>query len=129
MHEALLFLHNLVRWFVLAFGLWALWRPGAKEGAFFAHTLTLQVVLGLILAFASPLFQGALANLEATMQTPGEARYFVAEHWVGGLIALGLAHAGLAQARKGRPRARLLFALALALVLLSIPWFRPFLRL
>ena len=129
MYEALLFLHNLVRWFVLAFGFLALWRPGAKEGAFFAHALTLQVVLGILLAFVSPLFQGALANLEAVMQTPGEARYFVAEHWVGGLVALGLAHAGLSQARKGKPRARLLFALALALVLLSIPWFRPLLRL
>ncbi|ADW22985.1 MULTISPECIES: hypothetical protein [Thermus] len=129
MYEAVLFLHNLVRWAVLAFGFLALWRPGAKEGAFFAHALTLQVVLGILLAFVSPLFQGALANLEAVMQTPGEARYFVAEHWVGGLVALGLAHAGLSQARKGKPRARLLFALALALVLLSIPWFRPLLRL
>ncbi|ETN89525.1 hypothetical protein AN926_01215 [Thermus scotoductus] len=129
MYEAVLFLHNLVRWVVLAFGFLALWRPGAKEGAFFAHALTLQVVLGILLAFVSPLFQGALANLEAVMQTPGEARYFVAEHWVGGLVALGLAHAGLSQARKGKPRARLLFALALALVLLSIPWFRPLLRL
>jgi len=129
MYEAVLFLHNLVRWVVLAFGFLALWRPGAKEGAFFAHALTLQVVLGILLAFVSPLFQGALTNLEAVMQTPGEARYFVAEHWVGGLVALGLAHAGLSQARKGKPRARLLFALALALVLLSIPWFRPLLRL
>ena len=129
MYEAVLFLHNLVRWVVLAFGFLALWRPGAKEGAFFAHALTLQVVLGILLAFVSPLFQGALGNLEAVMQTPGEARYFVAEHWVGGLVALGLAHAGLSQARKGKPRARLLFALALALVLLSIPWFRPLLRL
>ncbi|ULR40913.1 hypothetical protein [Thermus sp. NEB1569] len=129
MYEALLFLHNLVRWFVLAFGFLALWRPGAKEGAFFAHALTLQVVLGILLAFVSPLFQGALASLEATLQTPSEARYFVAEHWVGGLVALGLAHAGLSQARKGKPRARLLFALALALVLLSIPWFRPLFRL
>lgn len=129
MHEALLFLHNLVRWLVLAFGLWALVRPEPRPGAFFAHALTLQVVLGVLLAFASPLFQGALAALEATLQTPGEARYFVAEHWVGGLVALGLAHAGLGQARKGKPRARLLFALALLLLLLSIPWFRPFLRL
>jgi hypothetical protein len=129
MYEAVLFLHNLVRWVVLAFGFLALWRPGAKEGAFFAHALTLQVVLGILLAFVSPLFQGALANLDALMHTPGEARYFVAEHWVGGLVALGLAHAGLSQARKGKPRARLLFALALALVLLSIPWFRPLLRL
>lgn len=71
------------------------------------------MVLGLGLAFLSPLFQGALANLEATMQTPDEARYFVAEHWVGGLIALGLAHAGLAQSRRGTPRARLLFAFGL----------------
>lgn len=129
MYEAILFVHNLVRWAVLAFGLLALWRFRAREGAFFAHTLTLQVVLGILLAFVSPLFQGALANLEATMQTPGEARYFVAEHWVGGLIALGLAHAGLSQARKGRPQARIFFALALALLILSIPWFRPLLRL
>lgn len=128
MHEALLFLHNLVRWLVLAFGLWALFRPGVRPGLLYAHTLTLQVVLGVVLAFVSPLFQGALANLEGVMQTPGEARYFVAEHWVGGLLALGLAHAGLAQARKGKPRARLLFALALGLLLLSIPWFRPLLR-
>lgn len=89
MYEAVLFLHNLVRWVVLAFGFLALWRPGAKEGAFFAHALTLQVVLGILLAFVSPLFQGALANLEAVMQTPGEARYFVAEHWVGGACGLG----------------------------------------
>ncbi|WP_038048329.1 hypothetical protein [Thermus caliditerrae] len=128
MHEALLLLHNLVRWLVLAFGLWAVLRPGTRSGAFFAHTLTLQVVLGVVLAFVSPLFQGALANLEGVMQTPGEARYFVAEHWVGGLIALGLAHAGLGQVRKGKPRARLFFALALGLLLLSIPWFRPLLR-
>ncbi|WP_022797455.1 hypothetical protein [Thermus islandicus] len=129
MYEALLVLHSLVRWLVLLFGLWALLRPGPRPGAFFAHTLTLQVLLGLALAFASPLFQGALAALGQVMRTPGEARYFVAEHWVGGVVALGLAHAGLSQARKGKPRARLLFALALLVLALSIPWFRPLLRL
>ncbi|MFD3005802.1 hypothetical protein [Thermus tengchongensis] len=128
MHEVLLVLHNLLRWFVLAFGLWALLRPEARPGAFFAHTLTLQVVLGVVLAFASPLVQGALLALDEVMRAGGEPRYFVAEHWVGGLIALGLAHAGLAQARKGGRWARPLFALALLLVLLSIPWFRPLLR-
>ncbi|MEZ0348848.1 MAG: hypothetical protein ABWJ90_10135 [Thermus sp.] len=129
MHEALLFLHGWVRWFVLLFGLLTLLRPEPRLGAFFAHTLTLQVVLGVVLAFTSPLFQGALANLPAVMAAGGEARYFVAEHWVGGLVALGLAHAGLAQARKGKPRARLLFGLALLVLLLSIPWFRPLFRL
>ena len=129
MYEALLFLHSWVRWLVLLFGLWALLRPGPRPGAFFAHTLTLQVLLGLGLAFVSPLFQGALASLGEAVRTPGEARYFVAEHWVGGLVALGLAHAGLARARKGKPWARLLFALALGVLALSIPWFRPLLRL
>ncbi len=129
MYEALLFLHNLVRWLVLLFGAWALLQPGPRPGAFFAHTLTLQVVLGVVLAFLSPLFQGALASLQETMATPGEARYFVAEHWVGALLALGLAHGGLSQARKGRPLARLLFGLALLLLFLSIPWFRPLFRL
>ncbi|WP_338064532.1 hypothetical protein [Thermus brockianus] len=129
MHEVLLFLHSWVRWLVLLSGLWALFRSEPRPGAFFAHALTLQVVLGVLLAFASPLFQGALANLEAVMAAGGEPRYFVAEHWVGGLVALGLAHAGLAQARRGKPRARLLFALAYLVLLLSIPWFRPLLRL
>lgn len=84
MHEVLLVLHNLLRWFVLAFGLWALLRPEARPGAFFAHTLTLQVVLGVVLAFASPLVQGALLALDEVMRAGGEPRYFVAEHWVGG---------------------------------------------
>ncbi|GAA6734873.1 hypothetical protein YIM1640_20240 [Thermus oshimai] len=128
MYEVLLPLHNLLRWFVLLFGLWALLRPEPRPGAFFAHALTLQVVLGLLLAFVSPLFQGALAALGEVMRAGGEPRYFVAEHWVGGLLALGLAHAGLARARKGQG-ARLLFALSLLVLLLSIPWFRPLLRL
>jgi hypothetical protein len=64
MYEALLLLHNLVRWLVLLFGLWALLDPRPRPGALFAHTLTLQVVLGVVLAFLSPLFQGALAALD-----------------------------------------------------------------
>ncbi|SDE48943.1 hypothetical protein SAMN04488243_10284 [Thermus arciformis] len=129
MHEALLFLHNWVRWAVLLFGLWALLRPETRPGAFFAHGLTLQVVLGVVLAFVSPYFQGLLAAFGEAMRAGGEARFFAAEHWVGGLVALGLAHAGLARARKGRPGARLLFALALGVLLLSVPWFRPLVRL
>ncbi len=128
MYELLLPIHNLLRWFVLLFGLWALLRPEPRPAAFFAHALTLQVVLGILLAFLSPLFQGALAALGEVMRSGGEPRYFVAEHWVGGLVALGLAHAGLARARRGQG-ARLLFALSLLALLLSIPWFRPLLRL
>lgn len=127
MYEALLFLHSWLRWLVLLFGLWALLRPEPRPGAFFAHALTLQVVLGLLLAFVSPLFQGALAALGEAMRAGGEPRYFVAEHWVGGLLALGLAHAGLARAGKGGSP-RLLFALSLLVLLLSIPWFRPLFR-
>ena len=63
------------------------------------------------------------------MRAGGEARFFAAEHWVGGLVALGLAHAGLARARRGKPGARLLFGLALGVLLLSVPWFRPLVRL
>ena len=129
MYEAVLVLHNLLRWFVLSLGLWALFRPEPKPGAFFAHALTLQVVLGVVLAFVSPYFQGLLAAFGEAMRAGGEARFFAAEHWVGGLVALGLAHAGLARARRGKPGARLLFGLALGVLLLSIPWFRPLVRL
>jgi hypothetical protein len=57
----------------------------------------------VVLAFLSPLFQGALAALDQVMRTPGEARYFVAEHWVGGLLALGLAHGGSPRPGRGSP--------------------------
>ena len=129
MYEAVLALHNLVRWLVLFFGLWALFRPEPRPGALFAHALTLQVVLGVILAFVSPYFHGLLAAFGEAMRAGGEARFFAAEHWVGGLVALGLAHAGLARARRGKPGARLLFGLALGVLLLSVPWFRPLVRL
>ncbi|WP_337844786.1 hypothetical protein [Thermus sp.] len=128
MYEVVLTLHNFLRWAVLFFGLWAVAQPQPRPAALFAHALTLQVVLGLLLAFVSPLFQGALAALGEVMRAGGEPRYFVAEHWVGGLLALGLAHAGLARARKGGSP-RLFFALSLLVLLLSIPWFRPLLRL
>ncbi|BAW01706.1 hypothetical protein TTMY_1316 [Thermus thermophilus] len=84
MYEAVLALHNLVRWLVLLLGLWALFRPEPRPGAFFAHALTLQVVLGVVLAFVSPYFQGLLAAFGEAMRAGGEARFFAAEHWVGG---------------------------------------------
>lgn len=128
MYDLLLVLHSLVRWAVLAFALWALLAPSARSLGAYAHTLTLQVVLGVVLAFVSPLFLGALNALGPVLAQGGEARFFVAEHWVTGLLALGLAHAALGRFRRGR-EARLFLVLSLGLLLLTVPWFRPLLRL
>ncbi len=124
MYEAILAAHGGVRWLVLGLGLLALLQP--RRGLYFAHGLTLQVLLGVFLAFVSPYFLGLLANpSEALVQR--EARFFLVEHWVYGLVALGLAHVAWARVRRGR-EGRLLFALALLLILLATPWDRPFLR-
>ncbi len=129
MHEALLLLHNWLRWLVLALAFWALFSPSVRALAAYAHTLALQVVLGLALAFVSPLVLGslnALDQIQAFMAAP-EVRFFLAEHWVTALLALGLAHMALARFRKGGETRWLLF-LSLAFLLLTVPWFRPLLR-
>ncbi|KGQ22489.1 hypothetical protein [Thermus filiformis] len=133
LYPLLLSLHNLVRWLVLLSGLlslYALWRglPTARVYASgFAHAFTFQLLLGLLLQWQSPLLAPAYQNL-ALARESRELSFFLMEHWVGMLLALGLAHAARAQVGKN-PRRALGFTLAaLALTLLSIPWWRPLLR-
>ena len=54
MYEAVLALHNLVRWLVLFFGLWALFRPEPRPGALFAHALAPGGARGVRRVFVRP---------------------------------------------------------------------------
>ncbi|HEX2443048.1 MAG TPA: hypothetical protein VHJ77_03810 [Vicinamibacterales bacterium] len=128
MHALLLFVHSLFRWVVILLGLYAVvaasGRRDARPGRWFAITLDIQFLLGLILYWLSPITSGAIANMGAAMQNR-VIRFWAVEHVTSMVLALALAHIGVARARKGKGGAAVLFVLALLAILIGIPW--PFL--
>jgi hypothetical protein len=144
MYEFLLGFHNISRWLVLLAALYGLYRswqglrnqaytPSDRSAAMvFVGLMDLQLLLGGLLMFLSPFMQNLWGNLGSVMQVQA-TRFFLAEHWVGMLLATVLAHVGSTRARRANdPRAKhwhtlLWFSLSLLLVLLSIPWWRKLL--
>jgi hypothetical protein len=146
-YTVVLVLHNLLRWVVVLTAAWALmrawsgWlgkRPWSKAdrqaGAFFGISLDVQLLLGLILAFISPILRAAYGDLGSlAMQDP--FRFFLIEHMPVMVAAVFLVHIGTAAARKGADdtakhrRAAIWFTLAALAIAIAIPWFRPLLRL
>jgi hypothetical protein len=124
MHAVLLFIHSLLRWFVLAAGLYAVARAFGRDGRagrWFPILLDIQVLLGLILYWLSPITSSAFANMRGAMQN-SVTRFWVVEHVVSMLVALALAHIGLARAKKGKRGVAILYLLALVMILIGIPW-------
>jgi hypothetical protein len=140
MYTVLLFLHSWLRWVVIALGLAAL--SGAVGGLasrrewlriddlrlkFFATSLDIQLLIGLILYVISPVTQSGFEDMRLTMRD-SILRFFVVEHLFGMVVAVALAHVGRARVRKAadaiaRHRTVLIFVgLALFIILLSIPW-------
>ena len=142
MYLALLHTHNVTRWIVLIaavvalalallgrFGKQPFGKPHRIANLAFVSSMDLQLVLGLLLYFVSPLVQSGLANMGAAM---GDAalRFFVVEHAFYMVVAVALAHVGSVMVRRakadGAKHARTLiwFGLALVVVLAGIPWQR-----
>ena len=140
MYSAALVLHSWLRWIVLVAGLLAFvsavagvsrktpWRrTDDRLGFWFIVTLDIQILLGLVLYFAlSPLTMGALRDFGAAMKDSA-LRFWAVEHVTGMIIAAALAHIGRARTRRVESLRRhklaaVFFGLALAVVLLSIPW-------
>jgi hypothetical protein len=142
MYLALLHTHNLTRWLVLIAAVAALaialagragklpfGRGNRIANTAFVATMDLQLVLGLLLYFVSPLVQAGLANMSAAM---GDAalRFFVVEHATFMIVAVALAHVGSVMVRKAKDdaakhtRTLIWFGLALVVVLAGIPWQR-----
>lgn len=143
MYSVLLATHNIVRWLVLAAGVWAVFRvwrgwlsravwTEADAGAvkLFVNSLTLQFIVGFVLYGVSPLIRNALADMGATMKN-APVRYFVVEHVVVMLLAIALGHIGAARIRKAASdsarfqAATIFMGFALALVAGFVPWGRP----
>ncbi len=138
--------HNIFRWLVLLAAVWALWRAyrcwlgkrewedaDAQAGFMLSLSLDIQALLGVILAFASPPVRVGFVNLAGAMQTP-EIRFLLAQHMPLMLIGLVVVHITGARAKKaGEDRVKhrwtaLGYTLALLMILVAIPWWRPLLR-
>lgn len=145
MHPAILATHSLVRWLVLAAGVYAVFRAwrgwmqrstwtSSDGGAIklYVNALSLQLLVGLVLYGVSPLIRGAMADMGAAMKD-APVRYFVVEHLVVMLIAIALGHIGAAKVRRATSdsakfqTATIWMGLSLAAVAGFIPWTtRPF---
>ena len=136
----LLFVHAILRYLILLAGLWAIIRAfkgvnsqapysnaDNKASLFYMIFFDLQVVVGLILFFTSPLVQTSLSNMGAAMKNPAQ-RFFTVEHTVMALISLALLHIGRSKIKKATTDAKkhklalVFFGLSFIVLLLLIPW-------
>lgn len=146
MYDFLLILHNFWRWVVIilgavAFGLalagWLGNRPWGDQnrrfGTFFTIAVDIQLLLGLLLYFVSPLVGTALRDFGGAMSAQ-DIRFFALEHPFSMLLGLVFAHLGSALPRRVDDpkakfkRAAIFFGLALLFILFATPWDRPLLR-
>ena len=141
-------LHNILRWVVVSGGAIAAlraiygwlgsqpWRGVDRQlGLLFTVSMDTQVLLGLLLYFVlSPITSTNLSNIGEAMSDP-TARFYLVEHIVIMIVALGLVHAGRSLSKKAEEdtrkhmRAAIFFTISLLLVLAMIPWNRPLLPL
>ncbi len=148
MYDFILAVHNILRWVVLILGFLAVlrafigwfgkhaWIPAdPKIGRFFTSAIDTQLLVGLVLYFfLSPFTLQAIRNFGfGYVMEQGDYRYFAVEHLVFMILAVVFAHLGSALPKKvDQPaekhrRAAIWFGLALLVILLGMPWFRPLL--
>jgi hypothetical protein len=145
MYPIILGLHNLVRWVALVLAIVATvraflgwfgkrqWSEGdRKTGSYFTIAMDIQLLLGLLLYFVfSPITRQALTNFGAAMGV-ADLRFFGLEHALYMFLAVVFAHLGSVLARRATEsrakfqRAAIFFGLSLVLLLLGMPWMRPF---
>lgn len=146
MYTFVLAVHNILRWIVLILLIIALVRAfwgwfGKREwestdtrvGRFYSISLDIQLLLGLILYFfLSDLTKVVLRNFSAAMSAH-EPRFFGIEHVFFMVLAVILAHVGVAAAKRvddavaKHRRTAIWFSLSMVAILLGMPWFRPLL--
>lgn len=141
MYATLLTVHNLLRWAVLLGGLYAITksilgimhkRDFTKQEnlahALFVGFCHLQLLLGLILYFISPVVDQALANgMGAAMKDPA-SRFVAVEHISTMIIAIVLIQVGRTLSKKQadamakHKKALVFFSIGFILIISRIPW-------
>ena len=143
MYTVVLAIHNLVRWLVLAAGVftvWHVWRSwirrapwsatDARAGRLYVTALSVQFVVGVALYALSPIIHHAMSDVGAAMRDPPTRFYFV-EHVVVMVAAIALAHIGSARVRRATSdsakfqTATIWYGISVAAIAGFIPWGRP----
>lgn len=142
MYTGLLHLHSVLRWAVLAVLLIVIvksfigwfgnkdYSKGDRKLSVVAVSAThLQILIGLILYFVSPVVMRAMEDFGAAMKN-AELRYWAMEHILVMLIAAVLITIGSAKAKRaadsvGKFKTQAIwFTITLILILSRIPWDR-----
>jgi hypothetical protein len=146
MYAFILAVHNILRWVVLFLLILSLVRAfwgwfgkrdwtstDSRVGTSYSVALDTQLLLGLILYFVlSPITRIAFSDFGAALANT-DLRFFVFEHVLMMILAVILAHVGVATAKRAAEpiikhrRAVIWFSLSLIAILLGMPWFRPLL--
>lgn len=141
MYSTILLFHNLNRWAVLVFGLYAITKSilglvkkreySSQENmshALFLGFCHLQLLLGFVLYMVSPKVDAALAQgFGAAMKDPYN-RLIVLEHTLVNVIAIALVQIGRTLSKKAtdsmvkHKKSLIFFSIALLLILSRIPW-------
>jgi hypothetical protein len=146
MYPILLAVHNIVRWVALILAILASVRAfigwfgqrdwsdrDRKIGLFYTSSMDIQLLLGLLLYIVfSPITRTALQDFGSAMSAEG-VRFFALEHAFYMVLAVVCAHLGnifskrAAEPDKKHRMAAIWFGLSLLLILIGMPWMRPFL--
>jgi Na+-driven multidrug efflux pump len=104
-----------------------------KVGVYFSVSLDIQLLLGIILyIFLSPITRTAFQDFSTAM-TITDIRFFAVEHILMMVLAVILVHVGTILSKRGASdiskhrRSAIWFSLAILIVILAIPWWRPLL--
>ncbi|MEP6712145.1 MAG: hypothetical protein ABJA37_07015 [Ferruginibacter sp.] len=138
--QIVLVLHNILRWGVLVFGLWALINGltgligkrrytanDNRSGLLFMTFCDIQLLLGLILYFSNAWFDKIKTGMGPVMKN-GYDRFFTVEHAGMMILAWILVHIGRSTVKKTatdtakHKKMLLFFGLAFLIIIASIPW-------
>ena len=140
MYKGLLDLHSLLRYIALllliitiikSFSGWLGKKPyetlDNKLSLFTLISTHLQLLIGLVLYFISPMVQAGLSNMGMAMKDP-VLRFWTVEHISLMIVAIALITIGRISSKKAtdsivkHKKTALFFLVGLLLILVSIPW-------
>ena len=141
MYRFVLGLHNVLRWAVVVFAIFALARMywgwiGKRawsdvdrwSGVFFTIALDTQLLVGVLLyVFFSPLIKVTFNDFGAAMSNPG-LRFFSIEHVFYMVLSVVFVHIGNARIKRvsetivKHRQAAIWFSFAFLILMLGIPW-------